>query len=91
MKKLYFKYTEESIIKNNLELQSIQRSLKDYGILKPTFDVVTSPNFLTKNYDRWTKEKQNNFLFLLGGRVHLKKVKQYIESIERNKENEKTI
>jgi hypothetical protein len=86
MKKLYFKYSEESIIKNNLELQSIQRSLKDYGVLKPTFEVVTSSNFLTKNYDNWTKEKQNNFIFLLGGRVHLKKVKKYIESIERNKE-----
>jgi len=91
MKKLYFKYSEEAVIRNNLELQTIQRSLKEYGVLKPTFEVVTNPNFLSRNYDRWDKEKQNKFISLLGGRVQFKKVKKYIESIERNKEYEKTI
>jgi len=91
MKKMIFKYSEEAVIRNNLELQSIQRSLKEYGVLKPTFEVVTSPNFLSRNYDRWDKEKQNKFISLLGGRVQFKKVKNYIESIERNKEYEKAI
>lgn len=91
MRKMIFKYSEESVIRNNLELQTIQRSLKEYGVLKPTFEVVTNPNFLSKNYDRWDKEKQNKFISLLGGRVQFKKVKKYIESIERNKEYEKTI
>ena len=91
MKKIYFKFSEEAVIRNNLELQTIQRSLKEYGVLKPTFEVVTNPNFLSRNYDRWDKEKQNKFISLLGGRVQFKKVKKYIESIERNKEYEKTI
>lgn len=91
MRKMIFKYSEESVIRNNLELQTIQRSLKEYGVLKPTFEVVTNPNFLSKNYDRWDKEKQNKFISLLGGRVQFKKVKKYIESIERNKEYEKAI
>lgn len=91
MKKIYFKFSEEAVIRNNLELQTIQRSLKEYGVLKPTFEVVTSPNFLSKNYDRWDKDKQNKFISLLGGRVQFKKIKKYIESIERNKEYEKVI
>ena len=91
MKKLFFKYSEEAVIRNNLEMQTIQRSLKEYGVLKPTFEVVTNPNFLSKNYDRWDKDKQNKFISLLGGRVQFKKVKKYIESIERNKEYEKVI
>ena len=91
MRKIIFKFSEESVIRNNLELQSIQRSLKEYGVLKPTFEVVTNPNFLSTNYDRWDKEKQNKFISLLGGRVKFKKVKKYIESIERNKEYEKAI
>lgn len=91
MRKMIFKYSEESVIRNNLELQTIQRSLKEYGVLKPTFEVVTNPNFLSKNYDRWDKEKQNKFISLLGGRVQFKKIKKYIESIERNKEYEKAI
>lgn len=91
MKKIIFKFSEEAVIRNNLELQSIQRSLKEYGVLRPTFEVVTNPNFLSKNYDRWDKEKQNKFISLLGGRVQFKKVKKYIESIERNKEYEKAI
>ena len=91
MKKIYFKFSEEAVIRNNLELQTIQRSLKEYGVLKPTFEVVTSPNFLSKNYDRWDKDKQNKFISLLGGRVQFRKVKKYIESIERNKEYEKVI
>jgi len=91
MKRIIFKYSEEAVIRNNLELQTIQRSLKEYGVLKPTFEVVTNPNFLSKNYDRWNKEKQNKFISLLGGRVQFKKIKNYIESIERNKEYEKAI
>lgn len=91
MKRIVLKYSEEDIIKNNLGLQSIQRSLKSYGVLQPTFEVVTSPLFLSRNYDKWTKEKQNNFVFLLGGRVHLKKIRTYLESIERNKVYEKAI
>ena len=91
MKRIIFKYSEEAVIRNNLELQTIQRSLKEYGVLKPTFEVVTNPNFLSKNYDRWNKEKQNKFISLLGGRVQFKKIKNYIESIERNKEYEKII
>lgn len=91
MRKIIFKYSEEAVIRNNLELQTIQRSLKEYGVLKPTFEVVTNPNFLSKNYDRWDKDKQNKFISLLGGRVQFKKVKKYIESIERNKEYEKAI
>jgi len=91
MKKMFFKFSEEAVIRNNLELQTIQRSLKEYGVLKPTFEVITNPNFLSKNYDRWNKDKQNKFISLLGGRVQFKKIKKYIESIERNKEYEKAI
>jgi len=91
MRKMIFKFSEEAVIRNNLELQTIQRSLKEYGVLKPTFEVVTNPNFLSKNYDRWNKDKQNKFISLLGGRVQFKKIKKYIESIERNKEYEKAI
>jgi len=91
MRKIIFKYSEEAVIRNNLELQTIQRSLKEYGVLRPTFEVVTSPNFLSKNYDRWDKEKQNKFISLLGGRVQFNKIKKYIESIERNKTYEKAI
>jgi len=91
MKKMFFKFSEEAVIRNNLELQTIQRSLKEYGVLKPAFEVVTNPSFLSKNYDKWNKEKQNKFISLLGGRVQFKKIKKYIESIERNKEYEKTI
>lgn len=88
---MYFKYSEEAVIRNNLELQTIQRSLKEYGVLKPTFEVITNPNFLSKTYDRWNAEKQNSFISLLGGRVQFRKIKKYIESIERNKKYEKTI
>lgn len=91
MRKIIFKYAPEDIIKNNLNLQTVQRNLRQYGVLKPTFEVVTNPNFLTKNYDNWTIDKKNNFISLLGGRVQFKKIKKYIESIERNKEYEKAI
>lgn len=91
MKKIYFKYSEEAIIRGNLGLQSIQRSLREYGVLKPTFEVVTSSNFLKNVYDNWDSEKQNSFINLLGGRAQFKKIKKYIESIERKKEYEKTI
>jgi hypothetical protein len=86
MKKVILKYREEDVIKGNLDLQSIQRSLREYGIIKPTFEVVTNPKFLTNVYDNWTQEKRNSFIHLLGGRVQFKKIKKYIDSIERNKE-----
>lgn len=86
MKRITLKYKEEDIIKGNLNLQSIQRSLKDYGVLKPTFEVVTNPKFLKNVYDNWTQERRNSFIHLLGGRVQFKKIKRYIDSIERNKE-----
>lgn len=85
MKKVLFKFSEKDIIKNNLELQTIQRSLKEYGVLRPSFEVVTNSKFLSAYYDNWDKDKQNKFIFLLGGRVQFKKIKKYIESIERNK------
>lgn len=91
MKKIYFKYSEEDIIRSNLGLQTIQRSLRSYGVLNPTFEVVTSQNFLKNVYDNWNEEKRKGFINLLGGRVQFKKIKNYIESIERNKKYEKAI
>jgi hypothetical protein len=91
MKKIHFKYSEEDIIKGNLGLQTIQRSLRSYGILNPTFEVVTSQNFLKNVYDNWNEEKRKGFINLLGGRVQFKKIKNYIESIERKKQYEKTV
>ena len=91
MKKIHFKYSEEDIIKGNLDLQTIQRSLRSYGVLKPTFEVITSQNFLKNVYDNWDEEKRKNFINLLGGRAQFKKIKNYIESIERKQTYEKTI
>jgi hypothetical protein len=91
MKKIQFKYSEEDIIKGNLGLQTIQRSLRSYGVLKPTFEVITSQNFLKNAYDNWDEEKRKNFINLLGGRAQFKKIKNYIESIERKETYEKTI
>lgn len=91
MKKIYFKYSEKDIIKSNLELQTIQRSLRSYGIMNPTFEVVTSQNFLKNVYDNWDEEKRKGFINLLGGRVQFKKIKNYIESIERTKNYEKAV
>jgi hypothetical protein len=81
-----FIFSAEQIIESNLNLQSIQRSLKnDFGILNPTLKIFSNPNFV-KNYQCWDESKKNKFIKTIGGQAAYKKIKSFLEKIE-NKEN----
>jgi len=83
--KLSFVFSAEQIIESNLNLQSIQRSLKnDFGILNPTLKIFSNPNFV-KNYQCWDENKKNKFIKTIGGPASYKKIKSFLEKIE-NKE-----
>ncbi len=85
--KINFKnnFNPNQIITSNLDLQCNQRSLqKEFGIPCAKYSVVTGPNFL-KQYDLWNSEKKNRFIKTIGGVVHFKKVKEFIDELPRQK------
>jgi hypothetical protein len=76
-------FNADQIIISNLDLQSTQRSLqKEFGVSSVNYSVVTGPNFL-KQYDLWDSEKKNKFIKTIGGVVHFKKVKEFIDKLPR--------
>jgi hypothetical protein len=85
-KKLNFTFSAEQIIESNLNLQSIQRSLKqEFGILNANIKIFSNPNFI-KNYQFWDENKKNKFIKTIGGAVAYKKIKNFLENLD-NKEN----
>lgn len=85
-KKLNFTFSTEQIIESNLNLQSIQRSLKqEFGILNANIKIFSNQNFI-KNYQFWDEDKKNKFIKTIGGAGSYKKIKNFLENLE-NKEN----
>lgn len=79
MKNKLIKYSIEDVIKANLEIQSVQRTLKEkFGLLKSSFDVLTNDRYIS-NYLRWPDEKKKEFIVTIGGKVNFKKTKSFIE------------
>lgn len=79
MKNKLIKYSIEDVIKANLEVQSVQRTLKEkFGLLKSSFDVLTNTRYIS-NYLMWPDEKKKEFIVTIGGKVNFKKTKSFIE------------
>lgn len=85
-KKINYNFSIDQIIESNLNIQSIQKSLKDnFGILKPNLTIFKNPNFI-KNYISWNEEKKHRFIKTIGGVVYYGKVKNYLNTIINNGE-----
>jgi len=79
MKKFNFNFPIKSIIEANLGMQAIQNALiKDYKILNPKIETITSEKFLSL-YKSWNEEKKNDFLRTVAGRTNFKKAKNFFE------------
>lgn len=80
-KKINYNFSATQIIENNLQVQSIQNSLKrDFGISSSNLSFFKNPNFI-KNYKSWSEEKRSKFIRTIGGVVYFKKIKNYIEEV----------
>lgn len=80
-KKINYNFSATQIIENNLQVQSIQNSLrKDFGISSSNIRLFENPHFI-KNYKTWPEEKRSKFIRTIGGIVYFKKIKNYIEEI----------
>jgi hypothetical protein len=52
MKLKYIKYNIESVIKANLETQSVQRALKDnFGLLKTSYEILTDKRYISNYFN----------------------------------------
>ena len=79
MKTKAFNFTVQSIIEDNLNLQSIQRSLsQDYKVYNPKLETLVSQKFVSL-YKNWDNEKKDNFIRTIAGKVNFKKVKTFFE------------
>jgi hypothetical protein len=79
MKLKYIKYNIESVIKANLETQSVQRALKDnFGLLKTSYEILTDKRYIS-NYLIWPEDKKKQFILTIGGKVNFKRTKNFIE------------
>lgn len=80
MRRTYFKYSPEAIISANLDLQSIQRDLKnEFGFNSFKLEDIFSPRILNK-YVNWDDQKKKDFIVKIGGRANFKSTKNFIES-----------
>jgi hypothetical protein len=79
MKNKYIRYNIEEVIKANLDVQSVQRKLRnEFGLIKSSFDVLTNSKYIS-NYLNWPEEKKKEFIITIGGKVNFKKTKSFIE------------
>lgn len=79
MRNKYIKYNIEDVIKANLDVQSVQRTLRDkFGLIKSSFDVLTNTKYIS-NYLNWPEDKKKEFIITIGGKVNFKKTKSFIE------------
>ena len=79
MKLKYIKYNIESVIKANLETQSVQRALKDnFGLLKTSYEILTDKRYIS-NYLIWPEDKKKQFILTICGKVNFKITKNFIE------------
>lgn len=79
MRNKLIKYNIEDIIKANLDVQSVQRVLRNrFGLLKSSFDVLTNSKYIV-NYLNWPEDKRKEFIITIGGKVNFKKTKSFIE------------
>jgi hypothetical protein len=76
----FISYSIDSVIKANLEMQTIQRELIKLGFRNPSLETFKNKNFLDR-YNTWNDEKKNSFLKLIGGSANYKKTKSFIESL----------
>lgn len=75
-----YKYNIESIIEDNLNMQSVQRELYDLGIFLPSAELFKRPDFRYNIYNNFTKEQKRKFLKLVGGVKYFNLVKRLIEN-----------
>jgi len=80
MKKLKFDFPAQSIIENNLGLQSIQRTLsRDYKIYSPKLETLTSNKFISI-YSTWDTKRKEDFVRTVAGKINFKKVKTFFDN-----------
>lgn len=78
-KKVLFNYDIEDVIKSNLSLQSISRTLQsDFGFKNLEFNNVIGRSL--KCYQAWPQDKKDRFIKTIGGKANFKKTKAYLES-----------
>ncbi len=73
----------ETIIKSRLALGACQRKLSNFGLTFPTLEKIKSPNFL-KNFLDWDTQKQQTFIFELGGEANQRRTKAYLDCLVRD-------
>lgn len=77
-KKIIFNYDIEDVIKSNLSLQSISRTLEsDFGFKNLEFNNVINKSL--KCYQTWSQDKKDKFIKTIGGKANFKKTKTYLE------------
>lgn len=69
----------ESLIRSRICLPTNQRKLETFG-LKPV-DLVTEKAKVAAKYRTFDKNKQGEFVSLIGGPVHYDRVKTYLETL----------
>lgn len=78
-KKIVFNYDIEDVIKSNLSLQSISRTLEsDFGFKNLEFNNVIDKG--VRYYQTWPQDKKDRFIKTIGGKANFKKTKAYLES-----------
>lgn len=83
IKKVNYKFPIAQIIENNLTLPSIKRSISlDFGIRDLSIDSFKNSKFITM-YNNWDEDRKNKFTKIIGGVVYFKKIKEYIDSLEK--------
>ena len=72
----------ETIIKSRLTLGACQRKLNSFGLTFPTLEKIKHPNFL-KTFAGWDNERQQTFIYELGGEANQRRTKAYLDCLIR--------
>ena len=83
IKKTNYKFPIAQVIEDNLTLPSIKKSIsEDFGIKNCSINIFKNSKFIAM-YNNWDEDKKNKFTKTIGGIVYFKKIKEYINSLEK--------
>lgn len=86
MKKRFINFKVDQVIQANLEMPSVQKTLKDdFKIFNFCYSTIKSDKFLNL-YKNWPTSKKDYFCRTIGGKVFSRKVQSLLESIYKNGE-----
>lgn len=80
----------EKVINQRLQLQTNQRQLEDKFKVEPSINYLKSEDFLSRFFNGWNTETQNEFLKVIGGNVpkYQRAARSFLNKVN-NKELEK--